>query len=299
MEYVTVLYDTKDPGVSYAASLISLVLGPAFVKEIGDDSGIPGETNLLVLGLGKDSLPGSPGAACISELSSLLRSGSGDLPVAAFSVTRESGEEDEIAQCVQGWCNPVKYVRFYADGDLPRRNEVIDFALGLVALARTGRSLPPARLRVEIDAFLSSENTCTLCTGYDGIVRATPVEYHYHDGALYILSEGGVKFANILRNPGVGVAVYRPYRSMESLMGVQLTGKARLVTPGLETYAKEVARRGIDPQKLDELPFTLHLIEVKLQSAEFLDGRLAKKGFAVRQLYTFGPPTGDTGEDHE
>jgi hypothetical protein len=113
------------------------------------------------------------------------------VPVAVFIVTREAEEGNRIEQCIldHPWCNPVKIAGFLPEGNLPRRYEVIDFALELIHLVRMGRSLPLAVLRDEIEAFLFTENTCTLCTGNEGMIRATPVEYRYHDGALCILSE--------------------------------------------------------------------------------------------------------------
>ncbi len=95
---------------------------------------------------------------------------------------------------------------------------------------------------------LAARTTCALCTGHGDEVRATPIEYLLVEDRLYLLSEGGEKFAHLLANPRVSVAVYDPFVSMSSLFGLQLTGRAALV-PGLVGRVPErpLPRRGSRP----------------------------------------------------
>ncbi len=44
------------------------------------------------------------------------------------------------------------------------------------------------------------------------------------DGFIYFISEGGEKFANILMNPNVSMAIYENYDRMDNLAGMQLWG---------------------------------------------------------------------------
>lgn len=67
---------------------------------------------------------------------------------------------------------------------------------------------------------LKNHNTCALASAHDGSVRATPVEYVYMDKCMYIISEGGEKFLNILFNLNVSVAIYDAYKNMNELAGM-------------------------------------------------------------------------------
>ena len=55
-------------------------------------------------------------------------------------------------------------------------------------------------LEKEVEAYIQENNTCALATGAGEFVRCTPVEYSYHDGAFWIFSEGGEKFAALKKN---------------------------------------------------------------------------------------------------
>jgi len=148
-------------------------------------------------------------------------------------------------------------------------------------------SLPPDELRRHIDEFLGRHATCTLCTGAGGHVRATPVEYAYADGAVYLLSEGGEKFAHLLINPHVSVAVYEPYEGMDKLAGLQLLGVAEIVPEDSPERARALALRGLDDVRLAALPFALNLIRVRVERAEFLWSHFRELGYDVRQVYHF------------
>lgn len=142
-------------------------------------------------------------------------------------------------------------------------------------------------LRRHIEEFLSRHTTCTLCTGAGGHVRATPVEYAYSDGTIYILSEGGEKFAHLLINPHVSVAVYDPYEGMDRRAGLQLLGAAEIVPEESEEHAKALALRGLDDVRLGALPFALNLVAVRVERAEFLWSQFRELGVDVHQVCDF------------
>lgn len=54
--------------------------------------------------------------------------------------------------------------------------------------------MPTDALKARIDDFLAAHNTLALATGCGNWVRCTPLEYLRVNGALYILTEGGLKF---------------------------------------------------------------------------------------------------------
>lgn len=54
--------------------------------------------------------------------------------------------------------------------------------------------MPTDALKARIDDFLAAHNTLALATGCGNWVRCTPLEYLRVNGALYILTEGGLKW---------------------------------------------------------------------------------------------------------
>jgi len=165
---------------------------------------------------------------------------------------------------------------------------VADAALAIKAVRDSfAAAAPPDEVRRRIDEFLDSHNTCTLCTGAGGHVRATPIEYLYRDGELFLISEGGEKFAHLMVNPNVSVAVYDPYEGMDRLAGLQLLGRVEVVPQGADDYLRALGWRGLDPAALAALPFALNLLRVHLERAEFLWSGFRELGYARHQVYEF------------
>ncbi|HMF31178.1 MAG TPA: pyridoxamine 5'-phosphate oxidase family protein [Candidatus Lokiarchaeia archaeon] len=145
---------------------------------------------------------------------------------------------------------------------------------------------PREVVKEELDAFLHTHNTCTLCTAYDNRVRGTPIEYFLNEDTMYFLSEGGVKFANILLNSEVSISIYDPYHGMGNLGGLQLTGTAQIVDPACEEYQETIDRRGLTKQ-LARLDFTMNLIKVTFTRAEFLYSKFQQMGFGAKQSFNY------------
>ena len=178
--------------------------------------------------------------------------------------------------------------------DLHDADELVEFALGLKALKDDGdRSMPGELLHAAIEEFLTSHNTCTLSTGSGSRVRGTPIEYSYQDGQLYLLSEGGEKFANLLLNPNVAVTAYEPYQGMNRLAGLQLSGQAVLIDGGSAEYGRALDLKGINATRVVSLPILLNVIRIRLDRAEFLSSRLQEMGYGMRQVHRFPTSPGD------
>jgi len=160
-------------------------------------------------------------------------------------------------------------------------------ALEIKRLLKNTLSMPQDELKKLIEDFLLAHNTCTLCTGHDNEVRATPIEYTYYNEALYFLTEGGEKFAHILANPNVSVAVYDSYEGFQKLGGLQITGTAEIICEESDTYLKVITRKGLEPAKLKALPVALNMIRVRLTSCEVLSSKIAKDGYEAKQSFTF------------
>lgn len=144
----------------------------------------------------------------------------------------------------------------------------------------------PAVLQA-IEEFLDNHNTGVLATGWGRHVRATPIEYVYQHGHLYIFSEGGGKFAHLYRNDQVSFAIFEPFKDFQHLAGLQLYGKARIIEPDEDEYADIAKTRSIPVDKLRAMPVMLHIIDIALTNAVFLWAGFTKQGKGPRQVYEF------------
>ena len=106
----------------------------------------------------------------------------------------------------------------------------------------------------------------------------------YHNGALYFLSEGGEKFANIEVDDRVSIAVYEKYIGLDKLAGLQITGKAEIIPFGSEEYKDVVASRGLEYSKLMKMSIRLNLIKVHIEKYEALMSEFAKQGYGPQQV---------------
>lgn len=171
--------------------------------------------------------------------------------------------------------------------DLFSKDEVVDLALRLKDI-KDGLldQMPVSKLREEVENFLKEHNTCTLATSSPGRIRATPLEYNYNQGQIYILSEGGEKFANLISQDQVSIAVYEDYSGMDSLCGMQIAGRVTLVEDVTE-YNNVVEMRGINKDFIKSLPVDLNLIRVDMEKVEFLKTDFKKTGYSARQVLHF------------
>jgi len=139
-------------------------------------------------------------------------------------------------------------------------------------------------LKAHIEDFINKHNTCTLATGHGDTVRATPIEYNYFNGCIYLLSEGGEKFSNLLINPNVSIAIYDEYKSMNELGGMQITGAAELIEIGSEEYISILEQKNIKYEKIKSLPIALNMMKIKIKKIEFLWSGFDGLGYDVRQV---------------
>jgi len=165
-------------------------------------------------------------------------------------------------------------------------NMFAEKALEIKRTLKNTLSMPQDKLKAYFENFLISHNTCTLCTGHEKEVRATPIEYMYFDEALYFFTEGGEKFAHILINPNVSVAVYDNYAGFQKLGGLQISGTAEIICRESEEYTKVALKKGLDTAKLSALPVVLNMLKVNIRSCEFLSSEIGRDGFDARQTLT-------------
>jgi menaquinone-dependent protoporphyrinogen IX oxidase len=161
---------------------------------------------------------------------------------------------------------------------------VVNYALKLKSIKENLIPKYPADdLKNIIEEFLSKHNTCTLSTSYKDRVRSTPIEYNYFNGHIYLLSEGGEKFANILLNHNVSLAVYEDYTSMNKLSGMQITGKASIVE-NREEYREIIEMKGLNINFIEKMPVNMNILKIKIEKIEFLYSKFKKMGYETKQI---------------
>lgn len=184
------------------------------------------------------------------------------------------------AFCVKTGCS-------FQDVDLLNTKEIIDFALALKMIKDKTSKMPRHQVRARIEDFIQEHDTCSLSTGVGERVRGTPIEYTYQDGYMYILSEGGEKFANIMLNNNVALAIYEPFQGMNKLGGMQIKGTAFLVEENTPEYKEIIARKGIEYEKLAKFPAKLNAIKIKMQEVEFTWYKFKEMGYEIKQYYNY------------
>jgi menaquinone-dependent protoporphyrinogen IX oxidase len=166
------------------------------------------------------------------------------------------------------------------------KDEFAELALNIKKLKDEGeKNVNEQVLKNYIEDFIKNHNTCTLATGCDDRVRSTPIEYIFMDGFIYIISEGGEKFLNLILNPNVSICIYDPYKSMNELGGMQIMGNAEMVDIGSGEYISVLKEKSLKYENIISLPFTLNLIKVNIKKIEFLWSEFRKLGYDAKQIF--------------
>ena len=137
-------------------------------------------------------------------------------------------------------------------------------------------------LQKEIEAYIQENNTCALATGAGEFVRCTPVEYSYHDGAFWIFSEGGEKFAALEKNKNVCLVIFDKYQGFGNLKGI-----AVMPEYFSEEYVHAAELRKIPVAALKKLPHPMNLIKIIPDKIEFTNSEFKKAGADSRQVLQF------------
>lgn len=155
---------------------------------------------------------------------------------------------------------------------------------------REYKEMPKEELKTVVDDFLSSSSVCALATGFDKLVRCTPLEYSYHDGKIWIFTEGGEKFIGLEHNKNVSLAVFEKNPNFNELKSIQIMGKAEIIEPMSELYTQHANYKKIplaSLQKLLEQGHPMHLLCITLTKMDILFSEFKKKGYDSRQKLVF------------
>jgi menaquinone-dependent protoporphyrinogen IX oxidase/nitroimidazol reductase NimA-like FMN-containing flavoprotein (pyridoxamine 5'-phosphate oxidase superfamily) len=174
------------------------------------------------------------------------------------------------------------------DMDFYNTQDVINFSMKLKELKEDLREkLDDERLLATVEEFINSHNTCCLATCHDGNVRSTPIEYNYVKGDLYLLSEGGEKFSNLLLNENVSVSIYDSFKGMNSLAGMQITGKATIIPETSDEYEEVIEVKGLNLESLKRLPVNINLIKIQIERVEFLYSKFKGMDVDTKQILNY------------
>ncbi len=306
-----VLYESRYGSTERAAKELARIIGPAKACRLTEFEGDIGAYDFIVLCSPvyseaiDDCLLGFA-----TENSEVLRQkkvvllcvcmaeGSSDLylePLSELlgdSVVLKAAVEGEIClskldgtdrALVEGFCRTTGFTSDKSGEAYEER--FVELALKIKALKdKPGKAVERSVLKKNVEEFLRSHNTCVLATGAGSRVRATPIEYMYLDGSIYMLSEGGEKFANMLVNPSVSIGICDPYRSMSELGGMQISGTAGIVELGCEEYRQVLKHRGLDYEKISAMPIALNMLKIRINKTEFLWSGFGRLGCDARQV---------------
>lgn len=139
-------------------------------------------------------------------------------------------------------------------------------------------------LQKAIDDYVSGKNTCTLTCGVCEFIRSTPIEYMYYNNCFYFFTEGGMKFKGILQNPNVSICIYDEYSGMKNLKGLQISGKAELISIGSDEYKELLMKRNLSYENISKLPINLNLLKVYPMKFEFLNSDFKEAGVDTKQV---------------
>lgn len=142
----------------------------------------------------------------------------------------------------------------------------------------------PEELEELIVDYLNKHNVLHLATCRDDEPRSTPLEYFNNRLTVFILSEGGGKFANLKENDRVAYSIADPYNPVEDFFGargLQCWGRAKYFNKNddLKTFAEiskykrpnpNLARQGLD--KMAEA-FNFKVIIIEPERFRFLSLR--------------------------
>jgi menaquinone-dependent protoporphyrinogen IX oxidase/uncharacterized protein YhbP (UPF0306 family) len=182
----------------------------------------------------------------------------------------------------------LEYVKLpFEDMDFYNEEEIIAYSKKLKYLAeKLIIQLDKEKLKIAIDEFLSTHNTCTLATCHQNNVRSTPIEYNYYNGSLYLLTEGGEKFSNLILNKNVSVSVYEDFNGMNNLKGMQITGQASMIEDNDE-FNSVLEFKGLNIDFVKSMPIKMNMVKIIPDKIEFLNSQFKNEGYNAKQIYNY------------
>ena len=165
-------------------------------------------------------------------------------------------------------------------------NQVFESGFQIARMFRAPwNEMDPDELTSIIDDYIEAHTTLALATAGKGNVRCTPLEYIYHDGVFYIVTEGGLKFRSLLSNDDISAAIFEPYDgSMDHISGLQFSGKAVIVERGSDEYWEVLGQKHVTREACENLPVELFIVRIIPLRYEFLSSKFNEDGYDAKQF---------------
>jgi nitroimidazol reductase NimA-like FMN-containing flavoprotein (pyridoxamine 5'-phosphate oxidase superfamily) len=158
-----------------------------------------------------------------------------------------------------------------------------------IATAKVTKQLSREDLERRLWLFIKNHNMCVLATANNNIPRATPIEYWADGTTIYIFADPGSKRENIKANPNVSVGIHDPYVGSLSVKGMQITGKATLLTDENPEYSKAVIMHRQEKVGQDIGDFKPRkggtVIKIEAKKIEYIDIALKLEGYDLRYVW--------------
>ena len=145
-------------------------------------------------------------------------------------------------------------------------------------LKRNPVKLTDEELKKKSAQFLDKNRICALSTCYNNMPRSTPVRYRSKGLTIYIVTEGGGKIKNIMKNPSVSVSLFGDYSGFQSVKGLQIWGKAEVIAPNnKESHAEALKvlqlkkRDDLKEIDLEEVRKDMYIIKINTKKDSYLD----------------------------
>jgi hypothetical protein len=148
--------------------------------------------------------------------------------------------------------------------------------------------MPRDMLEQHLVEFLKTHNLCVLATARDNVPRAVSLEYEPEGTALYILLDSAGTRENIKLNPQISAVIHDPLHGWETLKGIQLTARARLVNEDNVEYPiawRIFNRANAGNEGWDVPPEGRTLLIIEPQKIELFETALRHRGYKVRQVW--------------
>ena len=136
-----------------------------------------------------------------------------------------------------------------------------------------------------IDTFLAAHKILALAVGGSDFIRCTPLEYTWHDDALWIFTEGGLKFKGLKNNRNIAAAIFDTTADFGTLKSLQIEGTAEIAELFSEEYKAAAAFRKIPLETLKKLPEPMWLLKITPTEITCLNSEFKKEGFGSRQIW--------------
>ena len=141
-----------------------------------------------------------------------------------------------------------------------------------------------SKLKEIIDGFILDHKTLNLASCSADVPRSTILEYIYHEGSFYIITEGGIKFSNLLINERASISIHDEFTSMAKVKGLVVYTKSELLDLKSQEYKMAMALRGLDENKLSRLDIDLYVLKLSPLDYIYTDFSLRVDGYSPYQF---------------